>query len=137
MATMKDILGREPTKKERDALCDSLERIARPTRWKRLNLDELLGADYALRMIRTSPLLRGETLKLSEELINEVRMEINSRPDDCMRRTQPGFSFRVINCEDCPFKEYGLRKCGMVDKWFDDFEIETGIVPWCPKVEER
>jgi hypothetical protein len=130
MATMKDILGREPTKKERDALCDSLERIAHPTRWKKLNLDELLGADYALRMFRTSPLLRGEALKLSEELINEVRMEINSRPDDCMRKNQPGFSFRVITCEDCPFKEYGLRKCDVVDKWFDNFEIETGIVPW-------
>jgi hypothetical protein len=137
MSTMKDILGRDPTKKERAALCDSLQRIAHPTRWKKLNLDELLGADYALRMIRTSPLLRGEALKLSEELINEVRMEINSRTDDCMRKNQPGFSFRVITCEDCPFKEYGLRKCGVVDKWFDDFEIETGIVPWCPKLEGR
>ena len=80
MATMKDILGREPSKKERDALCNSLENIARPPRWRKLNLDHLLGAEYALRCFRTSPILRGEALKLCDQLIYEVRNEINLRP---------------------------------------------------------
>ena len=56
------------------------------TRWKKCNLDELIGADYALRIFRTSPLLRGEALKQCEELINEVRTEINARPEECKRR---------------------------------------------------
>ena len=56
------------------------------TRWKKLNLDELLGADYALRVFLTSPLLRGETRKQCEELINEVRTEINARPEECKER---------------------------------------------------
>lgn len=135
MATMKDILGKEPSEKERDALCKSLQRIAHPTRWKKLNLDELLGSDYSIRVLMTSPVLRGEALKLCIDLVNEIRSEINSRPDDCMRKEQPGFGIRIICCDDCPFKEYGLRKCGEADKWFDDFEIETGIPHWCPKLE--
>jgi hypothetical protein len=112
----------------------STESFPSRIRWKKCNLDELLGADYALRIFRTSPVLRGEALKISEDLVNEVRTEINARPDECMRREQPGFSIRIICCEECPFKEYGLRKCGEVDKWFDDFEIETGIPKWCPKL---
>lgn len=62
---------------------DSLEARALKTRWKKCSLPELIGADYALRVFRTSPLLRGETLKQCEELINEVRTEINSRPEEC------------------------------------------------------
>lgn len=135
MATMKDILGREPSKKELDALCNSLKNIARPPRWRKLNLSELLGADYSLRIFRTSPLLRGESLKLCEELINEIRAEINKRPEECKLQNKPGFYVRITTCEECPFKEYGLRKCGLVDKWFDDFEIETGIPSWCQKLD--
>lgn len=104
-------------------------------RWKKLTLPELLGADFALRVFRTSIILRGEALKECESLINEVRMEINSRPDDCMRHSQPGFYIRIINCESCPFKEYGLRKCSITNWWFDDFEIETGIPPWCQMLD--
>lgn len=48
--------------------------------------------------------------------------------------TQPkrGFNVFITTCESCPYKEPGLRKCGKNDRWFDLFEIETGIVPWCP-----
>ena len=108
---------------------------SRNARWKKLTLPELLGADFALRVFRTSPLLRGESLKQVEELINEVRYEINSRPDECMRHSQPGFYIRIINCESCPFKEYGLRKCSITKWWFDDFEIETGIPSWCQMLD--
>lgn len=114
---------------------NSLTTRALKTRWKKCSLPELIGADYALRVFRTSPLLRGETLKQCEELINEVRMEINSRPDDCMWHSQPGFYIRIINCESCPFKEYGIRKCSITNRWFDDFEIETGIPPWCQMLD--
>lgn len=106
-------------------------------RWEKLSLPELLGSDYALRLFRTSPLLRGESLKQCEELINEVRTVINSRPDECMRHEQPGFYIRIINCESCPFKEYGLRKCSITNWWFDDFEIETGIPNWCQMLERK
>ena len=118
-------------------MVSSTESFPSRTRWKKLSLDQLLGSDYSLRLFLTSPLLRGEPRKQCEELINEVRTEINARPDDCMRKEQPGFSIRIICCEDCPFKEYGLRKYSEVDKWFDDFEIETGIPGWCPKLEEK
>lgn len=64
---------------------DSLTTRALKTRWKKCSLSELIGADYALRVFRTSPLLRGETLKQCEELINEVRTEINSRPEECKK----------------------------------------------------
>lgn len=114
---------------------DSLTARALKTRWKKCSLSELIGADYALRVFRTSPLLRGETSKQCEELINEVRMEINARPDECMRQAQPGFYIRIINCESCPFKEYGLRKCSITGWWFDDFEIETGIPSWCQMLD--
>ena len=60
--------------------------MTKNTRWKKCNIDELIGADYALRIFRTSPVLRGEALKQCEELINECRMEINARPDECKER---------------------------------------------------
>ena len=50
--------------------------IPNKTRWKKCTLDELIGADYALRIFLTSPLLRGETRKQCEELINEVRVVV-------------------------------------------------------------
>jgi hypothetical protein len=56
------------------------------TRWKKCNLDEPIGADYALRIFLTSPLLRGEVHKQCEDLINEVRTEINARPEECKAR---------------------------------------------------
>ena len=61
-------------------------------RWKKCNLDELIGADYALRLFLTSPLLRGECRKQCEDLINEVRGEINSRPKECEMRNNKGAS---------------------------------------------
>lgn len=54
-----------------------------PTRWRKCNVPELLGADYALRLFLTSPVVRGEVRKQCIELINEVRDEINSRPEEC------------------------------------------------------
>lgn len=114
---------------------DSLEARALKTRWKKLNLPELLGADYALRMALTSVVFRGEAKKQLIDLTNEVRKEINARPDECMRQSQPGFYIRIINCESCPFKEYGIRKCSITNWWFDDFEIETGIPSWCQMLD--
>lgn len=46
----------------------------------------------------------------------------------------------IKNCDDCPFKEYGLRKCEVADHWFDDgeyFEPENEIPSWCPKCTPR
>jgi hypothetical protein len=45
-------------------------------RWGGMNLDQLIGADYALRIFRTSPILRGEALKICDALIDEVREKI-------------------------------------------------------------
>lgn len=57
--------------------------LEHPPRWKKCNLDQLLGADYALRIASTSLLFRGEARKQLTELINEIRVEINSRPEEC------------------------------------------------------
>lgn len=54
-------------------------------RWERCTLDQLLGADYALRLACTSVLFRGEARKQLIDLINEVRTEINSRPEECAK----------------------------------------------------
>ncbi len=72
---------------------DSIEARALKTRWKKCSLSELVGADYALRIFHTSPLLRGESSKQCIELINEVRTEINSRPEECKERERR----RIIN----------------------------------------
>lgn len=135
MATVKDILGCEPPEKDLKALCDSLGELARPKRWMRLNIIELIGADYALRMAATSPVFRGEARKELIDLVNEIRKEINARPDECTNHKRPGFYIRITNCESCPFKEYGLRKCSVMDRWFDQFEIETGIPSWCQNLD--
>jgi hypothetical protein len=45
-----------------------------------------------------------------------------------------GFDVRITTCYDCPYKEYGLRKCGITGQWFEYFEIEKGIINWCPKI---
>jgi hypothetical protein len=103
------------------------------TCWKNCNLHELIGADYALRIFARSPHLTKDAREVLVDLVNEVRAEINIRFDECKILVQPGFSFRVTRCEECPFKAHGVRKCGEIDKWFDDFEIETGIPTWCPK----
>jgi hypothetical protein len=47
------------------------------------------------------------------------------------------FPVLITNCEECPYKIYGLRKCGELEKWFGNFEIETGIPEWCPKCNDR
>jgi len=46
------------------------------------------------------------------------------------------FPVMITTCDDCPYKEYGLRKCEEADRWFGDgeyFEPENEIAPWCPK----
>lgn len=83
MATTEDILGRKPTAKELNALCDSLENITRPKRWRHCTIEQLVGADYALRMFMTSPVLRGEARLQCADLVNEIRREINARPEEC------------------------------------------------------
>ena len=47
-------------------------------------------------------------------------------------RKKRGFNVFITTCYDYPHKVWGLRKCGKNDRWFDYFEIENGIVPWCP-----
>lgn len=49
------------------------------TRWKKCTLQELVGADYGLRIFATSPVLRGEARNICIDLINEIRTEINKR----------------------------------------------------------
>jgi len=50
-----------------------------------------------------------------------------------------GREFAVIikTCYDCPYKVYGLRKCGDTDRWFEYFEIEKGIIEWCPHLRKK
>ena len=44
-------------------------------RWEFLTFEQLRGADYALRVLRTSVVIRGEALKLLDEQISEVKKE--------------------------------------------------------------
>jgi hypothetical protein len=46
------------------------------------------------------------------------------------------FYVAITTCYDCPYKEWGLRKCSKTDKWFEFFEIENGIIDWCPMIQK-
>jgi hypothetical protein len=48
-------------------------------RWAHLNVDQLLGAEYALRLVRTSPRVRGIVLMMVEDLIAQAVYEITQR----------------------------------------------------------
>lgn len=83
----KEIVMIKSPKKTQEA--DSLESRALKTRWKKCSLSKLIGADYALRIFMTSPVLRGEALKICEMLINQVREEINSKERERRIKREP------------------------------------------------
>jgi hypothetical protein len=48
-------------------------------RWAYLSVDQLLGAEYALRLLRTSPRIRGTALELVDDLIAQAGQAIVER----------------------------------------------------------
>lgn len=48
-------------------------------RWNTLTEEQLQGADYSLRILRTSVLIRGQALALVDELILDIRDEMRDR----------------------------------------------------------
>ena len=49
--------------------------------YSNLTMEQLRGADYAFRLLRTSVVIRGEALKVLDDQISEVREEMTrSRP---------------------------------------------------------
>lgn len=51
----------------------------RHKRWKKLSMDELRGAHFALRVVRTSPTIRGRGLEILDGLLVEIASEYNAR----------------------------------------------------------
>jgi len=49
------------------------------SRWSRLNNDQLQGANFGLRVLHTSPRVRGAALELLKELIEETYDELGRR----------------------------------------------------------
>ena len=47
--------------------------------WKKLTDEQLQGANYALRLVHTSPRIRGGALELINGLINETTQEMSKR----------------------------------------------------------
>lgn len=55
-------------------------------RWKKLTNDELRGAHYGLRVLRTSPRIVGQVLALPDELLIEMADESRRRAKDSKPR---------------------------------------------------
>ncbi len=53
--------------------------MSHPTRWKKLTNEQLRGADYALRVMHTATVVRGEALAILEAMMAEVREESTTR----------------------------------------------------------
>lgn len=49
-------------------------------RWQKLDDKALQGANFALRVVHTSPLVRGVALEMLRELITETYEEMQVRP---------------------------------------------------------
>lgn len=47
----------------------------RHKRWKKCNLDELRGAHYGLRILRTSPRITRPALEILDMLLEEIESE--------------------------------------------------------------
>lgn len=62
-------------------------------RYNNLTMDQLRGADYALRLLRTSFVIRGEALKVLKEQISEVREEM-TRSRAALETACPHFEIR-------------------------------------------
>ncbi len=56
------------------------KRTPRPLRWVRLTNDQLKGANFALRVLHTSPRIQGAALVLLKDLIKETYAEMGMRP---------------------------------------------------------
>jgi hypothetical protein len=48
-------------------------------RWGKLTDEQMQGANYALRVIHTSPVFRGECLEIVKELLQETYLEMGKR----------------------------------------------------------
>ena len=48
----------------------------RHKRWKKCNLDELRGAHYGLRVLRTSPRVTKAALEILDMLLEEIASEV-------------------------------------------------------------
>lgn len=51
--------------------------------WNRLTYEQLNGAQFALRYLRTSVLVRGQALSLVDDLTNEIREEMIKKSPKC------------------------------------------------------
>ena len=51
--------------------------MSKPLRYEKLTHEQLQGADYALRILRTSPVIRGQALEVLDGQIAEVRDEMS------------------------------------------------------------
>ncbi len=48
-------------------------------RWKKLTDEQLRGAEYAMRVVRTSPRIRGLALEMVDMLLEELHKEMKKR----------------------------------------------------------
>ncbi len=55
--------------------------------WDNLSLEQLQGANYALRLVATSPRIRGVALDLINDLIVDTRGEIAARGKESDNQT--------------------------------------------------
>jgi len=104
--------------------------------WKRLGFEQLNGAQFALRYLRTSTIIRGEALAIVDDLIREIREEMNKvsySPDDCPKHTCPLTCNAWKNCRaretgTCPFPTTCSCQllCPYHDKSVKRFRIKSG-----------
>lgn len=47
--------------------------------WKRLSTEQLQGAEFAVAYLRTSVVIRGEALKVVDEVRHDIRTELTAR----------------------------------------------------------
>lgn len=50
-----------------------------PTRWHKLTNEQLRGADFALRVVYSSTVIRGEALAIVKALMMGARTEMSTR----------------------------------------------------------
>lgn len=55
--------------------------MVRHPRWADKTMEQLRGADYALRVLHTSTIIRGQAIEVVEELIGQVRAEMKVKAE--------------------------------------------------------